>query len=176
MMTISNHFAALLDPVAILSACAQLLPDLERGCAEGQANACNFARWLHADAWLWVVRETLATREEVRAAGRSEDPRSGSGDHRPMTPAHDLWEVDAVVPAVWFWDLGIHVFPTVNKVPAVLKGISWKDWHGSRAQAARAASENSRGWLACTATQVVAPLAFSAAASFAGNASSSVRP
>jgi hypothetical protein len=31
------------------AACAQLLPDLERWCGEGQANACDFAGWLFAE-------------------------------------------------------------------------------------------------------------------------------
>lgn len=58
-----------------------------------------------------------------------------------MTPAplRDLWEVpdDDVVPAVWFWDLGVRVFPTVDKVPAVPKGTSQFDYRCSREQAAR---------------------------------------
>jgi len=38
--------------------------------------------------------------------------------------------------AVWFYDLGLHVFPTVNKVPAVPKGTSQFDYRCSRAEAA----------------------------------------
>lgn len=40
-------------------------------------------------------------------------------------------------PAVWFHDAGFHVFPTINKVPIVPKGTSWKDYRCSRAEAAR---------------------------------------
>ena len=39
--------------------------------------------------------------------------------------------------AVWFRDLGIHVFPTINKVPAVPKGTSQFDYRCTREQAAR---------------------------------------
>ena len=42
-----------------------------------------------------------------------------------------------VTPATWFWDLGIPVFPTANKVPVVPKGTSQFDYRCSRAQAAR---------------------------------------
>ena len=38
---------------------------------------------------------------------------------------------------LWFHDLGVRVFPTVNKVPAVPKGTSWKDYRCSRAEAGR---------------------------------------
>ena len=31
------------------AACAQLVPELERGCGDGQANACDFAAWLFAE-------------------------------------------------------------------------------------------------------------------------------
>ncbi|MEQ1761099.1 MAG: bifunctional DNA primase/polymerase [Vicinamibacterales bacterium] len=42
----------------------------------------------------------------------------------------------AVTPAEWFWLHGIHVFPTVNKVPAVRKGTSQFEYRCTRAQAA----------------------------------------
>lgn len=40
-------------------------------------------------------------------------------------------------PAVWFHDNGFHVFPTVDKAPAVPKGTSQFDYRCTREQAAR---------------------------------------
>lgn len=42
-----------------------------------------------------------------------------------------------VIPAAWFWNLGVHVFPTHNKVPSVPKGTSWKDYRCQPGAAAR---------------------------------------
>jgi hypothetical protein len=39
--------------------------------------------------------------------------------------------------ALWFYDHGVHVFPTVDKVPAVPKGTSQFDYRCSREQARR---------------------------------------
>ena len=39
--------------------------------------------------------------------------------------------------AVWFHELGVHIFPTVNKVPAVRKGTSQFDYRCPREQAVR---------------------------------------
>jgi len=47
-----------------------------------------------------------------------------------MTPAR-------FTPAVWFHDHGIHVFPTVDKAPAVPKGTSQFDYRCTREQAVR---------------------------------------
>lgn len=53
------------------------------------------------------------------------------------TTAIDLWEVtDRVNAALWFFDLGVHVFPTHNKKPAVTEGTSQFDYRCSRAKAA----------------------------------------
>ena len=38
--------------------------------------------------------------------------------------------------ATWFHDLGVHVFPTRDKVPAVPRGSSWKDYRTTRAAVA----------------------------------------
>lgn len=38
-------------------------------------------------------------------------------------------------PVTWFYDHGIHVFPTHNKIPAIPKGTSWIDYRCTRAQA-----------------------------------------
>jgi hypothetical protein len=42
-----------------------------------------------------------------------------------------------VTPAEWFWLHGLHVFPTIHKVPDIPRGTSWKDYRCSREQAAR---------------------------------------
>lgn len=47
------------------AACAQLLPELERGCGEGQANACGFAAWLFAEG-------RGVTKDPARAASFAE--------------------------------------------------------------------------------------------------------
>ena len=46
-------------------------------------------------------------------------------------------DADAEPPSIaaWFHDLGVHVFPTRNKVPAVPEGASQFDYRCSRAQA-----------------------------------------
>ena len=55
---------------------------------------------------------------------------------------HDLAEIlpdGSFAPAniaCWFWDLGVHVFPTNNKVPAVPRGTSQFDYLCSRQLAA----------------------------------------
>jgi hypothetical protein len=41
-----------------------------------------------------------------------------------------------MTPAEWFKKHGVHVFPTMNKVPAVSKGTSWKDYRCTREHAA----------------------------------------
>ncbi len=46
-------------------------------------------------------------------------------------------DVQPDVLPLWFCDHGISIFPTVNKVPAVPKGTSWKDYRCPREQAAR---------------------------------------
>lgn len=54
------------------------------------------------------------------------------------TPLHDVWEVPggAIVPAGWFHDLGVPVFPIADgtKEPAT-NGASWKGYRSTRAQA-----------------------------------------
>lgn len=40
-------------------------------------------------------------------------------------------------PRLWFYDLGFHIFPTVDKVPAVTKGTSQFDYRCPREQAER---------------------------------------
>jgi hypothetical protein len=42
-----------------------------------------------------------------------------------------------LIPAVWFFDHGIHVFPVAGKEPAVPRGTSQFDYRCSRAEAAR---------------------------------------
>jgi hypothetical protein len=39
--------------------------------------------------------------------------------------------------ALWFYDLGLQVFPTINKVPAIPRGTSWKDYRAPRKQVSR---------------------------------------
>lgn len=54
------------------------------------------------------------------------------------TPLRDLWEVpdDGILPAGWFHDLGVPVFPIASgtKEPAT-NGASWKGYRSTRAQA-----------------------------------------
>src|SRR5688500_10947705 len=45
--------------------------------------------------------------------------------------------VTRMIPACWFHDLGVSVFPTIDKAPAIPKGASWKGYGCTREEAAR---------------------------------------
>jgi TPR repeat protein len=62
------------------AACAQLVPELERGCGEGQANACDFAAWLFAEG-------RGVTKDPARAASFLERACAAGDKHACMRQA-----------------------------------------------------------------------------------------